>query len=83
MKAFVHENMKRFFEAFPMGAHPMGMLSAMSSTLSTFYPGSQDPNRSVEDIELTIHRLIAKLPTLAAQCSKHNMDQLSKKMTIL
>lgn len=73
MHTLVHENMKRFFEAFPMGAHPMGMLSAMSSTLSTFYPGSQDPNRSVEDIELTIHRLIAKLPTLAAQCYKHNM----------
>ena len=73
MHTLVHENMKRFFDAFPLGAHPMGMLSAMSSTLSTFYPGSQDPNRSMEDIELTIHRLIAKLPTLAAQCYKHNM----------
>jgi citrate synthase len=73
MHTLVHENMKRFFDAFPLGAHPMGMLSAMSSTLSTFYPDSQDPNRSMEDIELTIHRLIAKLPTLAAQCYKHNM----------
>jgi len=73
MHTLVHENMKRFFDAFPVGAHPMGMLSAMSSTLSTFYPDSQDPNRSMEDIELTIHRLIAKLPTLAAQCYKHNM----------
>ena len=73
MHTLVHENMKRFFDAFPLGAHPMGMLSAMSSTLSTFYPGSQDPNRSMEDIELTVHRLIAKLPTLAAQCYKHNM----------
>ena len=73
MHTLVHENMKRFFDAFPLGAHPMGMLSAMSSTLSTFYPDSQDPNRSMEDIELPIHRLIAKLPTLAAQCYKHNM----------
>ena len=73
MHTLVHENMKRFFDAFPLGAHPMGMLSAMSSTLSTFYPDSQDPNRSMEDIELTVHRLIAKLPTLAAQCYKHNM----------
>ena len=73
MHTMVHENMKRFFDAFPLGAHPMGMLSAMSSTLSTFYPDSQDPNRSMEDIDMTIHRLIAKLPTLAAQCYKHNM----------
>jgi len=69
----VHENMRRFFDAFPMGAHPMGMLSSMASSLSTFYPDSQNPNRSVEDIDMTIHRLIAKLPTLAAQCYKHNM----------
>ncbi|MDG2210307.1 MAG: citrate synthase, partial [Flavobacteriales bacterium] len=69
----VHENMKSFFEAFPPGAHPMGMLSSMISSLSTFYPDSQNPNRSVVDIEKTIHRLIAKLPTLAAQAYKHNM----------
>jgi citrate synthase len=69
----VHENMKSFFGAFPLEAHPMGMLSAMVSTLSTFYPGSQSSNRSVEDIELTIHRLIAKLPTLASQAYKHNV----------
>lgn len=69
----VHENMKTFFEAFPPGAHPMGMLSSMISSLSTFYPDSQNPNRSIGDIERTIHRLIAKLPTLAAQAYKHNM----------
>ncbi len=69
----VHENMKRFFQAFPPNAHPMGMLSSMISSLSTFYPESQNPNRSVVDIERTIHRLIAKLPTLAAQAYKHNM----------
>ena len=69
----VHENMKRFFQAFPQDAHPMGMLSSMISSLSTFYPESQNPNRSYVDIERTIHRLIAKLPTLAAQAYKHNM----------
>jgi citrate synthase len=68
----VHENMKRFFDAFPQGAHPMGMLSSMIASLSTFYPESQNSNRSVIDIEKTIHRLIAKLPTLAAQTYKHN-----------
>ena len=50
----LHENMKRFFEAFPAGAHPMGMLSSMISSLSTFYPESQNPDRSVVDIEKTI-----------------------------
>ncbi|MGB1032745.1 MAG: citrate/2-methylcitrate synthase, partial [Flavobacteriales bacterium] len=61
------------FEAFPTGAHPMGILSSMIASLSTFYPESQNPNRSVEDIDLTIHRVIAKLPTLAAQAHKNNM----------
>ena len=68
----VHENMKRFFDAFPQRAHPMGMLSSMIASLSTFYPESQNSNRSLTDIEKTIHRLIAKLPTLAAQAYKHN-----------
>jgi citrate synthase len=62
----IHEDMKRFYEAFPSNAHPMGILSSMISSLSTFYPESQNPNRSVEDIELTMHRLIAKITTLAA-----------------
>jgi citrate synthase len=67
----VHENMKRFFEAFPSGAHPMGMLSSMISSLSTFYPESQNPHRSAAMVELTMLRLLAKLPTLAAQAYKH------------
>lgn len=66
----VHEDMKRFFEAYPSGAHPMGILSSMIASLSTFYPESQNPNRPIEDIERTMHRLIAKLPTLAAQAFK-------------
>ena len=65
--------MRRFFEAFPTDAHPMGILSSMISSLSTFYPESQNPNRPFKDIELTIHRLIAKLPTLAAQAYKNNL----------
>lgn len=73
MHTLVHEDMRRFFEAFPTGAHPMGILSSMISSLSTFYPESQNPNRPFKDIELTIHRLIAKLPTLAAQAYKNNL----------
>jgi len=68
--SLIHEDMKRMFEAFPAGAHPMGILSAMIATLSTFHPESQDPNRSADDVDKTIHRLIAKLPTLAAIAHK-------------
>ncbi len=71
----VHEDMRRFFEAFPNNAHPMGILSTMISSLSTFYPEAQNPNRPIEDIELTIYRLIAKLPTLAAQAYKFSIGQ--------
>jgi len=69
----VHEDMRLFFEAYPAKAHPMGILAASLSTLSTFYPESQDPNRGEEDVDLTIHRLIAKVPTLAAWAYKNAM----------
>jgi len=69
----VHEDMKQFFEAFPAKAHPMGVLSAMICSLSTFYPESLDPTRSAEAKNLTMHRLLAKLPTLAAWSYKNSM----------
>jgi len=69
----VHEDMKQFFEAYPAKAHPMGVLSSMICSLSTFYPESLDPNRSAEAKNLTIHRLLAKLPTLAAWSYKNAM----------
>ncbi len=71
----VHEDLRRIFEAFPTGAHPMGVLSAMIASLSTYYPEAQNPNRSVEAIDLTMHRLIAKVPTLAAQAYKNSIGQ--------
>ena len=69
----VHEDMKQFFEAYPAKAHPMGVLASMVCSLSTFYPESLDPNRSAEAKDLTIHRLLAKLPTLAAWSYKNAM----------
>lgn len=69
----VHEDMKQFFEAYPAKAHPMGVLASMVCSLSTFYPESLDPNRGKEAKDLTIHRLIAKLPTLAAMSYKNAM----------
>jgi citrate synthase len=49
----------------------MGVLSSMVASLATFYPESLDPNRSPEAKNLTIHRLLAKLPTLAAWSYKN------------
>ena len=69
----VHEDMRLFFEAYPAKAHPMGILAASLSTISTFYPESQDPNRAKKAIDLTIHRLMAKVPTLAAWAFKNAM----------
>ena len=62
----VHEDMRSFLNAYPTKAHPMGILSASLCTLSTFYPESHEQNRSKESVNLTIYRLLAKLPTLAA-----------------
>ncbi len=61
----LHEDMRRFFEAFPPQAHPMAILSAVMSGLSTFY---QDDKvwESEDALQLNIHRILAKLPTIAA-----------------
>ena len=69
----VHEDMRRFFEAFPAQAHPMGVLSSLVSSLATFYPESLDPNRSAEAKDLTIQRILAKLPTLSAWSYKNSI----------
>ncbi len=68
----VHEDIKRLLEAYPSNAHPMGMISAMVASLSTFYPESQNPNRDKEAVDLTIIRLIAKMPTLAAMAYRRS-----------
>jgi citrate synthase len=68
---FVHENVKEFMQGFRYDAHPMGMLLASVSALSTFYPEAaaiKDPeSRSIQVI-----RLLAKMPTLAAFSYRHN-----------
>lgn len=67
----VAEDMRKFYQAFPHQAHPMGVLSSLTNALATFYPESQGTGRSVEEVNLTIYRLIAKIPTLAAWCFKN------------
>lgn len=62
----LHEDFKQIFTGFPSKAHPMGVLSAMVSSLTAFYPGSLNKDRSEDDTDLTIARLMGKLPSIAA-----------------
>ena len=71
----VHEDVKSILDGFPSKSHPMGVLSSLVSSLTAFYPKSLDPNRSSEEINGTIIRAIAKLPTLAAWSFKNRMRQ--------
>ena len=66
----VHDNLMKVFEVFPAGSHPMGQLMTMMSALSSFYPDSLNPNKSPEATNLTIIRLLAKMPTMAAMIQK-------------
>ena len=61
----LHEDLKDFFRAFPQSAHPMAVISAGVSALSTFYPDSLDP-KDPEQVELSTIRLLAKMPVLAS-----------------
>ncbi len=68
----IHENIKKFMDGFRYDAHPMGMLMGTVAALSTFYPESKDIfNEDIRKIQ--IHRLIAKMPTLAAFAFRHSM----------
>ncbi|MBL0309918.1 MAG: citrate synthase [Bacteroidetes bacterium] len=66
----VHENLMKVFEVFPTGSHPMGQLMTMISALSSFYPESPSPNQRPEASNLTIIRLLAKMPTICAMIQK-------------
>jgi len=70
----IHEEMRRFFDSFPYDAHPMAVLAAGTVGLSTFYQDSHDPFDE-QAVEITINRLLAKLPTLAAWAYKKAIGQ--------
>src|SRR5690242_17409707 len=70
----LHEEFRRFFDGFPMDAHPMGILASAVAALSTFYQGSENP-LDADDVEITTVRLIAKMPTIAAYAYKKSVGQ--------
>ncbi len=69
----VHEDIKKILDGFPSNAHPMGVLSSLVCTLTAFYPKSLDPNRSWDEVNLSIIRILAKMPTFAAWSYKNEM----------
>ncbi len=72
--SMIHEDMKRFFDGYPSTAHPMAILSSMVVSLSSYYPDAIDA-RNKDVLDLTIVRLLAKVPTIAAYSYKKSIGQ--------
>ena len=70
----IHEDFKRLMSALPKDAHPMAACSAAVGALATYYADSIDP-RDPRQVEISVHRLIAKLPTIASYAYKHSIGQ--------
>ena len=70
----LHEELRMFFDGFPRDAHPMPVLSSAVSALSTFYQDSLDPF-DPEQVHISMIRLLAKVPTIAAYAYKKSVGQ--------
>ncbi|MGB4775612.1 MAG: citrate/2-methylcitrate synthase, partial [Daejeonella sp.] len=69
----VHEDMKKFFDGFPSKSHPMGQLSSLICSLSSFYPDSLNPKQTAEELNLTIIKLLAKMATIVSWIFKKSL----------
>ena len=70
----VHEGIRRFIAGYQHDAHPMGMLVGIVGALSTFYHDTLDIG-DPKHRELAAIRMIAKLPSIAADCYKYSIGQ--------
>jgi citrate synthase len=70
----LHEDMRNFYNGFRRDAHPMAMVGSVVGALSTFYQDWLDPT-DPKHVEVSIHRLLAKLPTIAAWSYKKSIGQ--------
>jgi citrate synthase len=70
----LHEDMRLFYDGFPRDAHPMAILSSVVGAMSTFYQDSLNPH-DPEQVDISIVRLLAKLPTIAAFAYKKSVGQ--------
>jgi citrate synthase len=72
--SMIHEDMRSFYNGFPRDAHPMAIVGSVAGALSTFYQDSLDV-RDPKQVEISVHRLLAKLPTIAAYSYKKSIGQ--------
>ncbi|MGH8227805.1 MAG: citrate synthase [Steroidobacteraceae bacterium] len=70
----INETLLRFFNGFHHNAHPMAMASAVVASLSAFYHDSMDIYNP-RHREIFAHRIVAKMPTIAAAAHKHSVGQ--------
>ena len=70
----IKETMRNFFDGFHYDAHPMASMIAVSGSMSAFYHDSLDIHNP-RHREISAHRMIAKMPTIAAACYKHNVSE--------
>ncbi|GAC1453391.1 MAG: citrate synthase [Steroidobacteraceae bacterium] len=70
----INESLLRFFNGFHHNAHPMAMVSAVVASMSAFYHDTMDIHNP-RHREIFSHRIIAKLPTIAAAAHKHSLGQ--------
>ena len=70
----IHEDMRSFYNGMPRNAHPMAILSSVVGAMSTFYQDSLNPH-DARQVEISVHRLLAKLPTIAAYSYKKSIGQ--------
>ncbi len=70
----VHEQLTQFFRGFRRDAHPMAIMVGVVGALSAFYHDSLDINDKRQR-EISSHRLIAKMPTIAAMAYKYSIGQ--------
>ncbi|MCC5867609.1 MAG: citrate synthase [Gammaproteobacteria bacterium] len=74
MHTMLHESLLRFFNGFHYNAHPMAMVSGVVASMSAFYHDTMNL-KNPKHIDIFAHRIIAKLPTIAAAAYKHSLGQ--------
>jgi len=70
----IRETMRTFFDGFHYNAHPMAIMIGVTGSMSAFYHDSLDIHNP-RHREISAHRMIAKMPTIAAACYKHNVGE--------
>ncbi len=72
LHTLIHEDVRHMYQAFPLKAHPMAVVSALVGSLATLYQDELDP-LNPEHVQLQVRRLIAKLPTICAWAYKYSV----------